>query len=84
MDLLKIAAVVSALKGTEGAPESTLYMFNNMNMDAHMSLMATLQRANLIENKGHWVKLTARGEALAKSIDETLAANAAKKEASKS
>lgn len=76
--LMRIAAIVSTLEETNGSPESMLYIFCNMDMNAWHSLRNILIGANLISIKGNYVTLTTKGKEMATKINETLKQNAAK------
>lgn len=82
-ELLTIAAVVSALRGEEGAPESLFYVFCNFDMDYWQSIRQKLTTGGLITIRGHYVTLTARGKILAENIDKTMADNRKSKGESK-
>lgn len=71
--IAKIAAVLSALKETNGSPESMLYIFFDMNMDVWTRVREVLISENLISIKGNYVTLTAYGLKKATQIDEAVA-----------
>ena len=59
--MAKIAAVLTTLRDTGGAPESMLYIFFDMNMDLWTKVRAILIEADLITIKGHYITLTPLG-----------------------
>lgn len=68
-----LAAVLSALKGTGGSPESTLYTALGSNLDE----WGTVKRAGIslgwIDCRNHYVTLTTAGREKADEIDALLA-----------
>ncbi len=73
MSLAKIAAVISTLNETNGSPESMLYIFFDMNMDAWLDVRRALLTSGVINVKGHYVTLTEKGRKLATDIDKAVA-----------
>jgi hypothetical protein len=70
--LAKIAAVLSTLKETNGAPESHLYIFFGMDLDLWTRIRDILISENLIQVKGHFVTLTPFGIQKATQIDKVV------------
>jgi predicted transcriptional regulator len=67
--LAKFAAMISTLNETNGAPESSLYIFFDMNMDVWQRVRSMLISEELVTIKGHFVTLTAKGREMAAKID---------------
>ena len=71
--LTRVAAIISALGETGGSPESMLYIFCEMDMQAWELVRDILLRSRNIEIKGHYVTLTPFGRETAKAIDAAMA-----------
>lgn len=71
--LAKIAAIVATLDETNGAPESSLYIFFDMNMNAWTKARSIMIESKLIEINGHFVTLTADGRETARKLNAALA-----------
>lgn len=71
--LQKVAAVLSTLKETNGAPESMLYIFFDMDMDLWTRVRNILIAEKLIQVKSHYVTLTDYGMQKATEIDAAIA-----------
>lgn len=67
-----IAAIICTLAETNGAPESTLYMFVGMDMDKWELIRRILVEAKLVTISGHYVRLTADGKEKADKINSKL------------
>ena len=73
-ELIKyITIIVSALLETDGSPESSLYMFVDMDIHKWETIRNALIGGGLITIKANFVKLTDKGEELAKAVDAELA-----------
>ena len=70
--LYKVAAILCALEETKGAPESSLYMFCDMDIDMWSRLRDIMVESKLIEVKGHWVTLTPDGKMHAEKINRNI------------
>ena len=70
--LAKTAAIVATLGETGGAPESTLYIFLNMDMQLWEMVREVLLAAKMIQIKGNYVTLTAEGKSIADKINGKL------------
>jgi hypothetical protein len=68
-----VAAIICTLAETNGAPESTLYMFVNMDMDKWTTLKTIMIEAKLITISGHYVRLTEQGRSTADKINRKIA-----------
>lgn len=71
--LAKIAAVIATLAETNGAPESSLYIFFGMDMDLWQRVRNVLIEGKLITIKGHYVTLTESGYETARKINARVA-----------
>lgn len=69
----KLAAVITTLDETNGAPESMLYIFFGMDMDLWSQVRHALIESGTIQIKNNFVTLTAKGKETAQKINETLA-----------
>jgi len=72
MEIAKIAAIVTTLNETDGAPESMLYIFLDMNMDEWQTMRHLLVSNGLITIKGNYATLTDKGRELAQKLNEAL------------
>lgn len=70
--LAQIAAIVCALDETNGAPESMLYIFLDMNMDLWSKVRDILVESGLIKIQAHYVTLTASGKETAQKLNKTI------------
>lgn len=70
--LYKVAAMLCALEETNGAPESTMYLFCDTDLDMWTRLRAILIESKLITIKGNWVTLTPDGKMHAQKINRGL------------
>jgi len=71
--LERLASIVTTLAETKGSPESMLYIFCDMDMQAYETVRNAMVVANLVTISGHFVTLTPKGEMLAKQIEDLLA-----------
>jgi hypothetical protein len=71
----RIAAMVATLAETDGAPESSLYIFLDMNMELWTNVRLLLVSSQLITISSHYVKLTDKGLKLANEINAKLPSN---------
>ena len=69
-----VAAFLSSLNGTSGAPESTFYMALGMDMDKwqYVRFVLTAEPA-MVRISGNYVTLTPYGRELAERIDSVMA-----------
>ena len=67
--LAEVAAIVATLQETNGAPESTLYMFLNMDMNRWSIVRSVLIEAKLISICAHYVTLTDEGQKVATKLN---------------
>lgn len=65
----KVAAVIGTLAETNGAPESTLYMFFDMNMDLWNEVRRILIDLKIIKISANFVTLTPKGLEQAQKIN---------------
>ena len=79
MMLMRIAAILTALAETNGTPESMLYIFCEMDMQAYETIRDILVRAKYVTIKGNYVTLTNNGKEMAQKIEAQMAANKAAK-----
>lgn len=70
--LTRIAAIVSTLAETNGSPESMLYIFCDMNMEAWQTIRHVLVTAGLVVIKGNYVTLTPEGLKTANELNEVI------------
>ena len=70
MMLTRIAAIVTTLAETNGTPESMLYIFCEMDMQAYEMIRDVLTRAKLVTIKGNYVTLTNEGKETARKLNE--------------
>lgn len=71
--LVRIASAVTALADIDdGAPESTFYLAFGANLDEWNAIRHVLVKGGLVEIKSHWVRLTAKGRALAAELNQAL------------
>ena len=71
--LTRIAAIITTLDETNGSPESMLYIFCGMDMQAYEAIRDILVEANLVTIKGHYVTLTSEGKITAAKINAAIA-----------
>lgn len=71
-DLQRIAAILTTLAEFPGVPESTLYMFCDMDMTVWHHIRLTLINADLISISGFLVSLTVKGRIVASQIEEAI------------
>lgn len=71
-DLQRIAAILTTLAEFPTAPESSLYMFCDMDMTTWGRIKETLINADLISIKGYQVSLTPKGRVVASQIEEAI------------
>jgi hypothetical protein len=72
--LAKVAAIITTLAETaDGCPESTLYIFCDMNMDTWQRMRAVLVGSDLVKISGYWASLTPLGRTTADKINTALA-----------
>ena len=57
----RVASILCTLAETNGAPESTLYIFCDMDMHKWQSLRGILVGAGYVDIKGNYVRLTSIG-----------------------
>ena len=72
MEIAKIAAIVTTLNETDGAPESMLYIFLDMNMDEWQTMRHLLVSNGLITIKGNYVTLTEQGKETARKLNKAI------------
>lgn len=72
--LAKFAAVISTLDETNGAPESSLYIFFDMDMDLWTRVRQVLIESKLVTIRGHYVELTDAGRETARKINAVIPA----------
>ena len=70
--MTRIAAIVSTLNETNGAPESMLYIFCNMDMNDWSIIKDVLIRSGMMTCKGHYCRLTDSGIETAKKLDAVI------------
>lgn len=68
-----VAAIICTLAETNGAPESTLYIFVGMDMDKWTTLRHILIEAKFVTISNHFVKLTEQGKSVADRINAKIA-----------
>jgi hypothetical protein len=71
----RIAAMIATLAETDGAPESSLYIFLDMDMALWTNVRLLLVSSQLITISSHYVKLTEKGTKLANEINAKLPSN---------
>ena len=64
-----IAALLSTLLETEGAPASTLYLGLGMDLDWYQTVIDIMTKAGLVTVKGHYVTLTEVGKDKARQVN---------------
>jgi helix-turn-helix protein len=70
--LTLVATIITTLAETNGAPESTLYMFVGMDMDKWQVIRNILIDCKFVTISGHYVKLTEQGRATADKLNASL------------
>jgi hypothetical protein len=70
--LVRVAAVVTTLAETDGAPESMLYMLCDMNMEQYGILRDVLVKADLVSISGNYVTLTRNGQITADRLNKSM------------
>lgn len=66
----KIAAILTTLAELNtGAPESTLYLACNMNLDHWSMIRAIMEKAGWIKVAHHYVRLTDAGKSKAQELE---------------
>ena len=68
--LTKIAAIIATLGEMDGSPESTLYMFCDMDLHAWNMLRDIMIKAEQIQIKNHYVTLTEKGKETAARLSQ--------------
>lgn len=67
------AMILTTLAETDGAPESHIYLALGMDMERWNTYRGILTRQSLITIRGHYVRLTDKGKAIAADIEKALA-----------
>lgn len=70
--LVQIAAIVTALYETNGAPESMLYIFLDMNMDLWRKVRTILVESGMVTIKSNYVRLTESGKETAQKLNKVI------------
>lgn len=73
--LTRLAAVVTTLDETNGTPESMLYIFCDMDMQAYEILRNVLVKADLVTIRGNYVTLTQNGKETAQKLNAAIKKN---------
>lgn len=68
----RMAAILCTLEETNGAIESMLCIFCEMNMDDYSIIRDIFLDAGLVTIKSHYVTLTPKGIDMAKKINEVI------------
>jgi hypothetical protein len=71
--IAKVAAILSALRETNGGPESALYMALGMDINLWNIIRGVMLKAGYITISGHYVTLTAKGLEKAIEVDAAMA-----------
>lgn len=71
---IQMITIISTLAETGGCPESSLYLLMGMDAEKYRALKCILVGSGMVQVKGHYCTLTARGEELAASLNDALVA----------
>lgn len=72
--LQRMAAILTTLAELDGAPESTLYLFCDMDMQVWGGMKHMLLTADLIQVTNYYVTLTKKGRKLAEQVEKAIKA----------
>lgn len=70
--LTRIAAILTTLLEMGGTPESSLYMFCEMNMEHYETIRDIMVGSKLVQIKGHYVTLTEKGKTTAQECNAVI------------
>lgn len=70
--MVRVAAILTTLLETNGAPESYLYIFMDMDMDKWQTIRRILIEAGFVQIKSNYVTLTQLGIQTAEKLDKAI------------